>query len=50
MAIKSKGKGKSGGARVITMVKVVDETIILAAIYDESDMDTISDKELSGLL
>jgi hypothetical protein len=49
MAIKSKGKGKSGGARVITMVKVVEEIVILAAIYDKSDMDTISDKELSGL-
>jgi len=50
MAIKSKGKGKSGGARVITVVKVVDETVILAAIYDKSDMETISGKELSGLL
>ena len=49
MAIKSKGKGKSGGARVITMVKVVDELVILAAIYDKSDMESISDKELSGL-
>jgi len=50
MAIKSKGKGKSGGARVITIVKVVDETVILAAIYDKSDMENISDKELKDLL
>ena len=49
MAIKSKGRGKSGGARVITMVKVIDELVILAAIYDKSDMESISDKELSGL-
>jgi hypothetical protein len=49
MSIKSKGKGKSGGARVITMVKVVDELVILAAIYDKSDMENISDKELRGL-
>jgi len=49
VAIKSKGRGKSGGARVITMVKVVDEIVILAAIYDKSDMESISDKELSGL-
>jgi hypothetical protein len=50
MAIKSKGKGKSGGARVITLVKVVDETVTLAAIYDKSDMETITDKELKDLL
>lgn len=50
MAISSKGKGKSGGARVITMVKIIDETVTLAAIYDKSDMDTISDKELRDLL
>jgi len=50
MAIKSKGKGKSGGARVITMVKVIDETVVLVAIYDKSDMETISDKELRDLL
>jgi len=50
MAIKSKGKGKSGGARVITMVRVIDETVILAAIYDKSDIETISDKELKDLL
>ena len=50
MAITSKGKGKSGGARIITMVKVVDEVVILVAIYDKSDMETISDKDLKDLL
>ncbi len=50
MSIKSKGKGKSGGARVITMVKVIDKTVTLAAIYDKSDMETITDKELKDLL
>ena len=50
MAIRSKAKGKSGGARVITMVKVIDETVTLVAIYDKSDMETISDKELKDLL
>lgn len=50
MAITSKGKGKSGGARVITLVKVTDEMVVLAAIYDKSDMDSISDKELKRLL
>lgn len=50
VAIKSKGKGKSGGARVITLVTIVDETVHLLSIYDKSEQDTISDKRLKELL
>ena len=50
MAITSKGKGKSGGARVITYVKIVNEKIYLLDIYDKSDTDNISDKELTLLI
>jgi hypothetical protein len=50
LAIASKGKGKSGGARVITHFYVSDETIFLLTIYDKSDKETISDKELLELL
>lgn len=50
MPITSKGQGKSAGARVITCVKVVKETIFLVAIYDKSDLEIISDKELSQRL
>ncbi|HTL82910.1 MAG TPA: type II toxin-antitoxin system RelE/ParE family toxin [Bacteroidia bacterium] len=46
MAISSKGKGKSGGARVITLVRIVSHTVYLAAIYDKSDRASISDSEL----
>ena len=46
MAISSKNKGKSGGARVITYVKIVYEVIYLLSIYDKSETDTITDKEL----
>ena len=46
LAIKSKGKGKSGGARVITAVKVVQEKVYLAAIYDKSEAENISDSLL----
>lgn len=46
MAISSKNKGKSGGARVITYLKIVDEVIYLLSIYDKSETDTITDKEL----
>lgn len=50
MSISSKGQGKSGGARLITHVKVVKEKIYLIAIYDKSDMENISDKELKERL
>ena len=50
MAITSKGKGKSGGARVITCVKITSENIYLLTIYDKSEKEDISDKELNELL
>jgi mRNA-degrading endonuclease RelE of RelBE toxin-antitoxin system len=50
MAITSKGKGKSGGSRVITCVKIVNQTVYLLTIYDKSDKENISDKELDELL
>jgi len=46
LAIASKGKGKSGGARVVTYVKVVAETVYLLAIYDKSDIDTLTNNEI----
>jgi hypothetical protein len=50
MAIESKNIGKSGGARVITCVKIVNETIYLSSIYDKSSQSTIKDNELNELL
>jgi len=50
LAISSKGKGKSGGARVITHVYVAGNTLYMLAIYDKSEQDNISDKELNELL
>jgi mRNA-degrading endonuclease RelE of RelBE toxin-antitoxin system len=50
VAIKSKGKGKSGGARVITHVQVVENNVFLLAIYDKSEQEDISDKEIGYLL
>jgi mRNA-degrading endonuclease RelE of RelBE toxin-antitoxin system len=46
LAISSKAKGKSGGARVITCVKIVANKIFLVAIYDKSEKEAISNKEL----
>ena len=50
LAISSKGKGKSGGARVITNFVVTENTLYLLSIYDKSDKDNLSDKELEDLL
>jgi len=46
LAITSKGKGKSGGARVITCVKIISTIVYLVSIYDKSVQGDISDKEL----
>jgi hypothetical protein len=50
IAITSKGKGKSGGARVIICIKVIEENIFLLTIYDKPEKDTLTDKELNDLL
>ena len=50
LGIKSKGKGKSGGARVITYVLTDDGEIYLLTIYDKSDLSTIDDKTLKSLI
>jgi|SRR6185437_1833460 len=50
LAIASKNKGKSGGARVISFAKIIDETVYLLAIYDKGDRNSISDKEIKALL
>ena len=50
LAIASKGKGKSGGARVITYLKTEQGTVFLLSIYDKGERDTISDKEIKDIL
>ena len=50
LAIKSKGRGKSGGARVITHFKITDEVIYLLSIYDKSEKDNIQDAQIIELL
>ena len=46
LAIASKQKGKSGGARIITHIQVIETKIYLLSIYDNSEQSDISDKEL----
>ena len=50
LAIASKGKGKSGGARIITNIMVSEGVVYLLTIYDKSEKENISDKELKELL
>jgi hypothetical protein len=53
MAITSKGKGKSGGARIISLIIDLDKVrkeIGLHFIYDKSERETIKDKELQQIL
>ncbi len=50
MAIRSKGKGKSGGARVIAYIYLKAGRVHLLTVYDKSDRDNISDIELERLI
>jgi mRNA-degrading endonuclease RelE of RelBE toxin-antitoxin system len=50
VAIKSKRKGKSGGARVITNVKIIANTVYLLSIYDKSEKEDFTDQELNNWL
>ena len=61
LAVQSKGKGKSGGLRVVTHVVEVEieveedntnlsTTVFLLTIYDKSERENIPEKELRWLI
>jgi mRNA-degrading endonuclease RelE of RelBE toxin-antitoxin system len=50
ISIASKGKGKSGGARIITCFRITLHTIFLLTIFDKSEQDSLADQELKELL
>lgn len=60
LKITSKGKGKSGGARVISYlekeiigvleIKEEQTVVNLITIYDKAEKETITDSELRGLI
>lgn len=50
LSIKSKGKGKSGGARIITNIVIADSIVYLLSIFDKSEKDNLTDRELEDLL
>ena len=50
MAISSKSKGKSGGARVITHIQIINGTVYLLSIFDKSEKDSILESEIDILI
>lgn len=50
MAIASKSKGKSGGARVITFLITGDLEVYLVHIYDKSELDNLTKDQILDLL
>ena len=56
LRIKSKGKGKSGGARVISYVEtevigfIQNNVVNLLTIYDKSEVDTIIKEQIDWLI
>ena len=52
MAIGSKGKGRSGGARVLTLNVLVsdDADVTLLPIYDKDEIDNVSDNYIKWLV
>jgi mRNA-degrading endonuclease RelE of RelBE toxin-antitoxin system len=50
LSIKSKGKGKSGGARVITYIVTENKEVYLLTIYDKSELDSIDTKTLKVII
>ena len=50
LAIASKGKGKRGGARVITYLYVQTETVYLLTIYDKGEKSDLEPSELKEMV
>ena len=53
ISVKSKGKGKSSGMRVITfnyLINTDNGKIVLVTIYDKSEHESISDKQIRKAL
>ncbi len=53
LASKSKGKGKSGGFRVITYllnIKKYDKEVYLISIYDKSEMENMPKEEIQKVV
>jgi hypothetical protein len=47
LAIASKDKGKSGGARVIAHLHIMHNKVYLLSVYDKSEQSDVTDKDLA---
>jgi mRNA-degrading endonuclease RelE of RelBE toxin-antitoxin system len=50
LAIASKNAGQSGGARILSFVKVTQTTVLLFAIYSKGEVDNLTDKQIEKLI
>ena len=50
IAIASKNKGKSGGARIITYLILKDNSVFLLTIYYKAEKQNVSEKELKEMI
>jgi mRNA-degrading endonuclease RelE of RelBE toxin-antitoxin system len=50
IAIRSKGRGKSGGGRVIFYFEIIEDKIILLFIYDKSEMESVQTAFIEQIL
>lgn len=50
IAIASKNKGKSGGARVITYMITENEEVYLLTIYDKSEISSLDSKNIKAII
>lgn len=50
LSIASKGKGKSGGARVITYLYIETESVYLLTIYDKGEKSDLKPNELKMMI
>ena len=50
LAVASKNKGKSGGVRVLSFVKVIQTTVLLFSIYSKSERENLTDKQIREII
>lgn len=50
LAIASKNKGKLGGARVLSFIKVTQTAVLLFSIYSKGEIDNLTEKEIKELI
>jgi len=50
IAIRSKGKGKRGGARIVFYFEIIKDKIILLFIYDKTEMENVQAAYIEHIL